>query len=245
MSDLDPAQDGPPPAGEGKVGARDRRGRDTRMALILAAERVFAAEGIANTPLRQVAKAAKQRNASVVQYYFDSREALVAAILALRARPADRVRAGMLAAMRAAAGERPLAPEEIARAMVEPMADHLRGERPGHFIRLCSQIWHDRPVWRHVDAGPDARALALCREALAEARPDLPPPLLRQRYGLAFQTQVAGLGRLEQVREATGEGWDAGLAEVQIAAVVDAVTAVLAAPVSVRTLAAMRKAGMG
>ena len=242
MHDLDPAQH---PPREGAAAARDRRGRDTRLALILAAERVFAAEGVANTPLRQVAKAAQQRNASVMQYYFASREALVEAILELRARPADRIRAAMLAAMREAAGDRPLSPEEIARAMVEPMASHLRGARPGHFIRLCAQIWHDRPVWRHVDAGPHARSLAECREALAEARPDLPPALLRQRYGLAFQTQVSGLGRLEQVREATGDAWDPQLAEAQIAAVGDAVTAVLSAPVSVRTLAAMRRAGMG
>ena len=74
MPDLDPAQH---PPREGAAAARDRRGRDTRLALILAAERVFAAEGVANTPLRQVAKAAQQRNASVMQYYFASREALV------------------------------------------------------------------------------------------------------------------------------------------------------------------------
>jgi AcrR family transcriptional regulator len=53
----------------------------TRDRLIVAAAHLFARHGIEEVPLRDVAHLAGQRNASAVQYHFDGRWDLVAAIL--------------------------------------------------------------------------------------------------------------------------------------------------------------------
>ncbi len=58
-----------------------REPRDTRLALIRAAERLFAERGVDAVSLREVSKAAGLRNNSAVLYYFESRERLIDAIL--------------------------------------------------------------------------------------------------------------------------------------------------------------------
>ena len=71
-------------------------GTDTRLALILAAERIFSEEGISNTSLRRINQAAGQRNESAIHYYFGSREGLVAAILELRTTPINAARVRLM-----------------------------------------------------------------------------------------------------------------------------------------------------
>ena len=52
------------PASEPTPRRTDRRRVDTRLALTLTAERIFAEEGVSNTPLRRITQAAGQRSAS-------------------------------------------------------------------------------------------------------------------------------------------------------------------------------------
>ena len=66
------------------------------IALILAAERLFAERGIEAVPLRQVNQAAKQRNMSAAHYHFGSREGLVQAVLSYRLPDLDRRRGAIL-----------------------------------------------------------------------------------------------------------------------------------------------------
>ena len=65
-------------------------------ALILAAERLFAEQGIEAVALRHVNQAANQRNMSAAHYHFQSREGLVRAVLMYRWPDLDRRRAAML-----------------------------------------------------------------------------------------------------------------------------------------------------
>src|SRR4051812_45803695 len=53
----------------------------TRDRLVVAAAHLFARHGIEEVPLRDVAHLAGQRNASAVQYHFDGRWDLLAAVL--------------------------------------------------------------------------------------------------------------------------------------------------------------------
>jgi len=60
------------------------RGERARVALIEAAEQLFAERGIESVSLRDIAAAAGQRNNSAAQYHFGDREGLVAAVFAHR-----------------------------------------------------------------------------------------------------------------------------------------------------------------
>lgn len=60
---------------------------DTRLKLLLAAERLYALHGPDGASARMIVAAAGQRNASALNYYFETREALVEAICRLRMEP--------------------------------------------------------------------------------------------------------------------------------------------------------------
>jgi AcrR family transcriptional regulator len=66
------------------------------LALILAAERLFAEHGIAGVSLRQINQAANQKNLAAVHYHFGSREKLVRAVLEHRWSRLERRRGEML-----------------------------------------------------------------------------------------------------------------------------------------------------
>jgi AcrR family transcriptional regulator len=65
-------------------------------ALILAAERLFAEQGIEAVALRHINQAANQRNMSAAHYHFGSRDGLVRAVLMYRWPELDRRRDAML-----------------------------------------------------------------------------------------------------------------------------------------------------
>ena len=62
---------------------------DTKMGLLLAAERLFATQGIAATTIRQINTEAGQKNSSAIHYHFGSRDAILDAIIAIRVAPAN------------------------------------------------------------------------------------------------------------------------------------------------------------
>jgi AcrR family transcriptional regulator len=66
------------------------------LALILAAERLFAERGIAGVSLRQINQAANQKNIAAIHYHFGSREKLVRAVLEYRWPRLDRRRGELL-----------------------------------------------------------------------------------------------------------------------------------------------------
>ncbi|HEY4023394.1 MAG TPA: helix-turn-helix domain-containing protein [Pseudonocardiaceae bacterium] len=65
--------------------------------LMDAAERLYAERGFAAVSIRQISDAAGQRNKSVVQYHFTSRDELIKAIIARHVGPVDRHRMAMVA----------------------------------------------------------------------------------------------------------------------------------------------------
>ena len=63
------------------------RPEQTKLALMRAAEKLFAERGVDHVSLREVSVAAGQKNHSAAVYHFGSREGLIDAILARHARP--------------------------------------------------------------------------------------------------------------------------------------------------------------
>ena len=70
---------------------------ETRVAIIEAAERLFASDGIEAVSMRAISDAAGQRNISSVQYHFTDRMGLLAAIFDYRETEMDKERAELLA----------------------------------------------------------------------------------------------------------------------------------------------------
>ena len=70
-----------------------------KVALILAAEVLFARDGIEGASLREIAAKAGQRNHHAVQYHFGSRDSLVQAIFDYRMDQMEGARGAMLAAV--------------------------------------------------------------------------------------------------------------------------------------------------
>ena len=225
-------------AGEPRRGER-RRG-DTRLALTLTAERVFAQEGVSNTPLRRITQAAGQKNESAIQYHFGSREAMVQAILELRTTAVNAERERMLELERARADGRTLSARTIARCMVEPLADHLR--RSGgdsHYIRFLAQLWLDRAMWRKLENKAQDSGIVACLAALEAANPHLPREVVHQRFGLAIQMLNLGLAAMEQLIDDRGAAYDWKKGELRLANMVDCIEALFQAALSPDSIDAM------
>ncbi|PRY97588.1 TetR family transcriptional regulator [Jezberella montanilacus] len=73
------------------------RSLDTKLELLLAAEQLFALNGLLGVSMRQIVSASNQRNASTIHYHFGSRDALIYAICEYRILSIEQDRARRLA----------------------------------------------------------------------------------------------------------------------------------------------------
>jgi AcrR family transcriptional regulator len=153
-------------------------GRDTREAVLEAAERLFAENGFRRTTLRAITRAAGV-NLAAVNYHFGSKQALVEAVFARRIRPMNQERLRRLAAWESA-GDGDL--EGLIDAFAGPPLE--LATRPGGavFVRLLGRSYTE----------PDERLQAALRDlyepvierfkqAFARALPELPAPELYWR----------------------------------------------------------------
>lgn len=159
-----------------------------RRALVAAGERLFAERGIRGVSLREINKAAGQRNSSALHYHFRSRDGLLQAILvphveAIRARRIELIDAlpsGSAADIRAAAA-----------VLVVPLTTPLERGRSGlAFARILPQILTDptRPAAEIPSfVGDTARDQAY--ELLVPHCAGLPDAILVERFAVA-QLQV-------------------------------------------------------
>jgi AcrR family transcriptional regulator len=119
--------------GRTKPKATDERLLDT-------AERLFARQGIRATSLREITEQTGI-NIAAVNYHFRSKEALVRAVYERSFKPLNEERLRCLAEAEAAAGDGPLAIEEVLRALFGPM---LRAwEQNRNYILLSGRLQHE------------------------------------------------------------------------------------------------------
>ena len=94
--------------------------RSTKDRILDAAERLFAERGFNATSLREITAEAGV-NLAAVNYHFQSKEALILAVVVRRVRPVNERRLALLDECEARAGAGPLSPECVLRAFLEPM----------------------------------------------------------------------------------------------------------------------------
>ncbi len=117
----------------------------TQSRILDVAERLFAEKGISSTSLRAITREAGA-NLAAVHYHFGSKEGLLNAVMARRARPVNQARMTKLRELEAAAGGRPLEVEEVLLAFliipaVQEGQDMAKlDDDPPHMSRLLVRI---------------------------------------------------------------------------------------------------------
>lgn len=148
------------------------------IALIHAAERLFAERGIQGASLRQINLEAGSRNLSAAHYHFGSREGLVEAILKHREIPIDHRRQELLS--RAGHDEAPRDVRFYLEAYIRPLAEALIPRPEGnYYLRFLAQFRHweqDHTLMRAML--PAAYQMG---EALVETLDYLPPAIVVER----------------------------------------------------------------
>jgi len=172
-----------------------------RKRLIDVAERLFAQHGIEAVSLNQIARAANQRNTTVIQYHFGSKMALLQAIAERRMQQVNERRLELL--RQAEGSDRAAALRRLVEAMVLPFADHLSHEGGSHYVRVAAQLYSDPRMelfevikGRHDSGMREAGRLA--REILAE----LPVQVLKHRLAIVTGLIFASFSDREKLRAA-------------------------------------------
>jgi len=205
----------------------------TREKLVDTARRLFAERGVDPVSLREISRAAEQRNVSALQYHFGDREGLLRAVLTPYERDVDARRGAVLdeLATRSAPGLR-----DFADALVRPPAALLENPGGREYLRIVGQLI-SRPV--ADDAGAD---VFLASGGLSRWRGAVRPLLSDEDLALhrrftAIQLTYAELGRRAELSRRNHELFTSHL--------VDLAAAVLAAPISAETRRLLAARAMG
>lgn len=169
----------------------------TKDRILDAAERLFARDGFEATSLRAITAEANV-NLAAVNYHFQSKDALVRAVIGRRMGPVNEKRLALLDACEAAAGDGPLPLEPVLDAFIRPVLEiacshakdfgPLMGRlytEPGEFIRYVFK--------EHLEY-VGSRFVAAFRRAL----PALPQDELmwRMHFAIGVMTHTVGAARL-------------------------------------------------
>ncbi len=167
----------------------------TKDRLLDAAERLFAHNGVEATSLRAITAEAGV-NLAAVNYHFQSKEALLHAVIARRLNPVNEKRLAMLSACEASARASALPLEPVLDALLRPVFELLSG--PGkEFTPLIGRIFTEsaeltEQVFQKHLAHVAQRFVAAFQRAL----PDLPLVELLWRlqfvFGVMSHTMSAG-----------------------------------------------------
>ncbi|MGN5235898.1 TetR/AcrR family transcriptional regulator [Rhodococcus sp. SJ-3] len=200
-------------------------GQETRLLLVETAERLFAVRGYHAVTLGDVRAAAGQNNASVVRYYFGSKEGLLTAILDHRL-PRISAYRGELIREWVAVGATFTARDALW-CLVEPLADSVR--RGEYYVALLDRLLEAEVIgetFTAADPGGTASGFEIDL-VLRGVIYELPEGARRQRIVMVY-TSV--LGTLAQYIRTGTE-----LAPTEVPALIDAWEGLLCAPTSEET----------
>ncbi|MDQ6861984.1 MAG: TetR family transcriptional regulator [Verrucomicrobiota bacterium] len=145
---------------------------ETKVAVLDAAERLFASHGFKATSLRAITGEA-QANLGAVNYHFASKDALIIAVLRRRMKPLNAERLVLLDGFETEAGGKPVAIEKILEALFRPPTELVaRGAKGGRsFVRLIAQCLAEpgaflQPLVQEEFAEKNRRFHAAVRRAL-------------------------------------------------------------------------------
>lgn len=178
-------------------------GDETRRAIILAAIRIIAANGIAGASLRAINVAAGSRNASAAHYHFGTKLAMVEAALATIHQEVARGQEPLMAALEARAGEgRPVGVREILEAAYLPYLALLShpefGPTAAKFMsRILVESNHEiQALINGLVAPMMYRCLALLQTAL----PHVDEHTLKIRLFISVTNVIHGAGDIAAVQ---------------------------------------------
>jgi AcrR family transcriptional regulator len=221
-----------------KASAKARPRNDTRLRLIIAAEKLFGEKGIHGVTLKEINAAAGQRNESALHYHFGSKAALVEAILLFRATHIDAVRHERMEAMISAGEEKNV--RAILRATFLPMTELLDQEDGVRFVRFLAQVLndpdHDLPSL--LTRGNKLPGVAKANALLFAALSGHPPEIARQRQRFLVEMMVNALAMWTRHHDPMDE---APARDFFVAGLFDSVEGFLTAPVSDETLDLLKK----
>jgi AcrR family transcriptional regulator len=156
---------------------------DTKQRILDAAEQLFAQHGFHGASLRAITATAGV-NLAAVNYHFQSKEALIQAVLARKLGPINRRRFALLDALETEAGAKPVPLEKIVRAMIEPMLS-TAGESPDgamSFGTVMGRLYIERNYRiQRILVAELRQAIRRFFTATRRALPGLPPEELYWR----------------------------------------------------------------
>ncbi|MET7769440.1 TetR family transcriptional regulator [Nocardia sp. NPDC005366] len=199
-------------------------GETTRIALLEAAEQLFATRGLDAVTSREIQVAARQSNSSVIGYHFGSREGLIRALVEYRLANLDADREALLHQMRIDGTEAD--PRAVVWLLVRPLANSIRA---GHmfvpFLARLSENPEARSMYwpPHLD---DPWSSDRMEEPIEAALQDLPERVRRGRIFQLYNSVLNLLGTSARTH---------GVSEAQLHNYVDGWVGMLTAPISYET----------
>lgn len=185
----------------GPIGSAVDTGNSTPNRILLAAEQLFSQRGIDGVSLREITAIAGV-NSAAAHYHFGSKEVVLQALFALRARPIAERRMHLLAQLKLDRHGRPKL-EDVLRAFLWPALDALNSPEGVAFTMLRARMAFEREEVRRDALGKafdESSRLAL--SALEKALPKLATAELHWRFHFLLGAMVytmASPGRIESI----------------------------------------------
>ena len=227
----------PGPSATATGGGVDR-GQNTRERLVLAAERLFAEDGIGAVSMRRINSAANQKNVSALHYHFGSRDAILEAIFEYRMAQGTERRRVLLDDITAQERQGDL--RALVHAAIWPLAEQIMtAARPNCFIRFLAQCQRlpQFDSWLLVRHQPRHTLVRVYLMILRRVD-DLPRPIVHTRTIMALRHAIYVLADLDRViEERQAELRDARVA-FHANELIDTLTEGLTAPMAPDTRAA-------
>ena len=219
----------PGPRRASRRGTPSRRGLTARDAIVEAAERVFAAEGLGASLRRVMVEAGV--NVGAINYHFGTREDLLREMLDRRVSIITGERLALLAL--AEARNDPADLGDIVRALMTPTfrADRQADEGWRNFLKVQAHL-RSQPSQKEypIAARLFARQHQLFVDAIGRARPDLDPTELYWRYHCLLSVLIQSTLNPYRIRELSGGRCDPSQSEAMLDALVPVLVGMLAAP---------------
>ena len=199
-----------------EVGAEPALGTPDR--ILKAAEQLFSERGIDAVSLREITSAAGV-NSAAAHYHFGSKEAVLEALFALRARPIAERREELLGRLKLDRQGRPKL-EDVLRAFLQPALDALTTPEGVAFTMLRARMAFEREEVRRAALGQAFnRSSEMALQALACALPRLTPEDLHWRFHFVLGAMVytmATPGRIESITQGSIDTRDPEAALAQL-----------------------------
>lgn len=175
---------------------------DTRLALMRAAEQLFAQQGVDRVSLREIAVAAGQRNVSAATYHFGSKRELIEAILERHSLPIQEEWQKVFDGDPEAKLELPRLVELIVRPMVAKIDDVDNGRC---YLELCAELVASRSFPLMGMRVATTKAAHEAGKRIADYGPEVPPMFVAVRG-----TRLTGMlyGSIGDYLRLTGNGID-------------------------------------